>query len=150
MPWSSAWACSHVHGRRRKPVQRLPLPAASIARSRSPAQETGDLGRATALYEQILADRQRVLGTDRPDTLASRNNLAGAYEAAGDLGRATPLYEQALADRQRVLGTDHPDTLASRNNLAGAYRAAGDLGRAIPLYERALADRERILGTSTR
>ena len=83
----------------------------------------------------------RVLGADHPDTLASRNNLAAAYESAGDLGRAIPLLEQALADSVRVLGADHPDTLTSRNNLAGAYRAAGDLGRAIPLHEQALADR---------
>ena len=86
------------------------------------------------------------LGADHPQTLGSRNNLAGAYQAAGDLGRAIPLYEQALADRQRVLGADHPDTLTSRNNLAYAYQAAGDLGRAIPLYEQALADRQRVLG----
>ena len=83
---------------------------------------------------------------DHPDTLASRNNLAGAYRAAGDLGRAIPLYEQTLADRLRVLGADHPDTLASRNNLAYAYQAAGDLGRAIPLYEQTLADCLRVLG----
>ena len=32
----------------------------------------------------------RVLGADHPATLASRNNLAYAYESAGDLGRADP------------------------------------------------------------
>ena len=111
-----------------------------------PTRSAGDLGRAIPLYEQTLADQQRVLGADHPQTLASRNNLAGAYQAAGDLGRAIPLYEQTLADSARVLGADHPDTLASRNNLAGAYQAAGDLGRAIPLYEQTLADRERVLG----
>ena len=39
-----------------------------------------------------------MLGADHPHTLTSRNNLAGAYQAAGDLGRAIPLYEQTLAD----------------------------------------------------
>ena len=70
---------------------------------------------------QIIDDvavRERVLGVDHPDTLASRNNLAYAYESAGDLGRAIPLYEQTLADRERVLGSDHPTTLAVRANLA--------------------------------
>ncbi|MEU1827517.1 tetratricopeptide repeat protein, partial [Streptomyces abikoensis] len=42
------------------------------------------------LYEQTLTDSMRVLGADHPDTLASRNNLAYAYESAGDLGRAVP------------------------------------------------------------
>ena len=41
-------------------------------------QAAGDLGRAIPLYEQTLADRQRVLGADHPDTLGSRNNLAYA------------------------------------------------------------------------
>ncbi|MFE3699382.1 NB-ARC domain-containing protein, partial [Nocardia tengchongensis] len=39
--------------------------------------------RAIPLHERALTDRERVLGDDHPDTLASRNNLAGAYESAG-------------------------------------------------------------------
>ncbi|MFD0167039.1 tetratricopeptide repeat protein [Streptomyces decoyicus] len=39
--------------------------------------------------------------------MTSRNNLAGAYEAAGDLGRAVPLHERNLTDSLRVLGEDH-------------------------------------------
>ena len=89
---------------------------------------------------------EQVLGAEHPDSLVSRNNLAGAYESAGRLGEAIPLYEQVLADRRRVLGPDHPDTLTSRGSLAGAYRAAGRLGEAIPLYEEVLADRVRVLG----
>ena len=42
-----------------------------------------------------LGDRLRVLGANHPGTVASRNNLAAAYESAGDLGRAIPLFEQA-------------------------------------------------------
>ena len=54
-----------------------------------------------------------MLGADHPDTLTSRNNLAGAYQSAGRLDEAIPLYEQTLADRERVLGADHPDTLTA-------------------------------------
>ena len=61
-----------------------------------------------------------MLGADHPQTLVSRNNLAGAYEAAGDLGRAIPLYEQTLADSVRVLGADHSQTKLVRGNLAAA------------------------------
>ena len=86
-----------------------------------------------------------LLGPDHPDTLTSRNNLAGAYESAGRLNEAITLYEQVLTDRIRVLGEDHPDTLSSRNNLAGAYRAAGRLTEAITLYEQVLHDRIRVL-----
>jgi tetratricopeptide (TPR) repeat protein len=106
----------------------------------------GAPARAIPLLHRALTDSIRLLGEDHPDTLASRNNLAYAYQTAGDLGRAIPLHEQNLTDRRRVLGEDHPDTLASRNNLASAYQTAGDLGRAIPLHEQNLTDRRRVLG----
>ena len=86
------------------------------------------------------------LGPHHPDTLASRNNLAGSYRDAGRLDKAIALYEQILEDSIRVLGTDHPGTLASRHSLAGAYQAAGRLHEAIPLYEQNLTDVARTLG----
>ncbi|MFJ8747574.1 tetratricopeptide repeat protein, partial [Embleya sp. NPDC127516] len=73
-----------------------------------------------SLYEQTLRDRVRVLGTDHPHTLASRNNLAGAYERAGDLGRAIPLYEQTLHDAERALNPGHPFIALVRANLERA------------------------------
>ena len=86
------------------------------------------------------------LGPDHPSTLASRNNLAGAYQDAGRLDEAIALYEQTLEDRTRILGPHHPHTLTSRNNLANAYQNAGRLDEAIALYEQNLEDRTRILG----
>ena len=88
----------------------------------------------------------KILGDNHPDTLTSRNNLAGAYESAGRLDEAIPLYEQVLADSVRLLGDNHPHTLAFCHNLAGAYQAAGRLGEALPLYEEVLADSVRLLG----
>ncbi|MGW1672744.1 tetratricopeptide repeat protein, partial [Streptomyces sp. NPDC002324] len=145
------------------PTWRTLLPHAEALLSASdPAQDTqhttlllthtanylrgqGQITQAINYTKRSLATSIRLHGLDHPNTLASRNNLAGAYGAAGDLGRAVPLYERSLADSVRVLGEDHPDTLTSRNNLAGAFESAGDLGRAIPLYERNLADRVRVL-----
>ena len=86
------------------------------------------------------------LGPDHPSTLASRNNLAGAYRDAGRLDEAIALYEQTLEDRSRLLGPDHPHTLITRSNLAGAYQDAGRLDDAIALYEQTLEDRTHILG----
>ena len=102
-------------------------------------------------YEALTLDvavdaLEGLLGPDHPDTLASRNNLAGAYESVGRLTKAITLYEQVLTDSIRVLGKDHPNTLTSHNNLAGAYRAAGRLEEAITLYEQVLPDRIRVLG----
>ncbi|MFC4016025.1 tetratricopeptide repeat protein [Nonomuraea purpurea] len=108
--------------------------------------DLADFTRAIPLLKTTLADLERVLGADHPDTLNSRNNLAYAYQTAGDLSRAILLHEATLADSERVLGTHHPDTLNSRNNLAYAYQTAGDLSRAILLHEATLADRDRLLG----
>ena len=90
------------------------------------------------------------LDPHHPDTLASRNSLAGAYRDAGRLDKAITLYEQTLEDSIRVLGTDHPSTLASRFNLAGAYRASGRLDEAVTLYEQVFSGRSRVLGPEHR
>ena len=83
------------------------------------------------LLERTLADCERVLGSDHPGTLASRNNLALAYVAAGRAAEAIVLLERTLADRERVLGSDHPGTLASGTTLPppGRHWADGCLFR---------------------
>ena len=101
---------------------------------------------AIAVGEPLIADLERVLGPDHPDTLTARDRLAAAYHAAGRVEEALPLYERTLADRERVLGPNHPATLASRDNVAAAYQGVGRAEEAIPLHEQALAARERILG----
>ncbi|MFE5685097.1 tetratricopeptide repeat protein [Streptomyces sp. NPDC056512] len=37
---------------------------------------------SVALHQQNVTDRERVLGTDHPDTLGTRNNLANARARA--------------------------------------------------------------------
>ena len=78
------------------------------------------------------------MGSDHPDTLTTRNNLAGAYRSVGRFGEAIELFERVLFERERVLGPDHPDTLTTRNNLAGAYYSVGRFDDAIELFERVL------------
>jgi hypothetical protein len=119
----------------------------------------------------LIADTERALGRDDPDTLAARNNLANAYQTAGRIDEAIVLHEQVVAGRERTLGPDHPQTVQSRQNLAAAYRAAGRTDGAatyeqsptdpeavalqeqvlvgpgaVVLHEQVLADRERTLG----
>jgi tetratricopeptide (TPR) repeat protein len=96
--------------------------------------------------ERALALRRTYLGPDHPDTLASMNNLAGAYKEDGQLDKALPLLEEALGKRQAQLGPDHPDTLFCMNNLAVAYHNAGQLNKAVPLLERTLTKRQEKLG----
>ena len=90
------------------------------------------------------------LGPHHPDTLTSRNSLAGTYRDAGRLDKAIALYEQNFEDSINVLGPDHPSTLTSRFNLAGAYRASSRLEEAITLYEQVFTGRSRVLGPNHR
>ena len=100
-----------------------------------------------ALTLNVAVDAlEGLLGPDHPDTLASRHNLAYAYQSAGRLGEAVILYEKLFSDRTRILGPNHRDTLASCNNLAYAYESAGRLTDAIALYEDLLVNSVRILG----
>ncbi len=100
---------------------------------------------AVSLGEDVASARERLLGPEHSETLASRGNLARAYQAAGRTADAIALNEQTLTACERVLGPDHPDTLASRNNLAIGYLAAGRTADAIAVHEQTLATRERIL-----
>jgi hypothetical protein len=96
--------------------------------------ELGDsAAQAIPLGQVLLADQEQTRGPDHPDTLATRDNLAIAYQDAGRTTEAITLHEQTLADRQRTLGPDHPDTQRSRNNLAAAYQAAGRTTEALAL-----------------
>jgi hypothetical protein len=93
--------------------------------------ELGDNpAQAISIGEPLTGDSERILGPAHPDTLASRNNLANAYQEAGRAADAITLHEQNLADRERILGPGHPDTLKTRDNLAIAYREAGRAGDA--------------------
>ena len=100
----------------------------------------GATARAIRFVDRALADQRRVLGEDHPDTLTSRNNLAGVYQSAGDLGRAIPMHEQTLADSAAGAGRGPPGHADFPPQPRHAYEAAGDLGRAIPLHEQTLAD----------
>ena len=109
--------------------------------------ELGDsMPHAMAIGEPLIADLERVLGPDHPDTLNARNSLAAAYQSAGQAADAIPLFEHVLVAQERVLGPKHPDTLTSQNNLAATYQDAGRFAEAILLFKLTLAAREGLLG----
>jgi tetratricopeptide (TPR) repeat protein len=103
--------------------------------------------RAVSLFTKAAAVSELALGSDHPDTLASRGNLAVAYERAGRTSEAIALDEETLKLREAKLGPDHPNTLMSRNNLAIDYFDAGRLSEAIVLEEATLRLREAKLGS---
>ena len=109
--------------------------------------ELGDSApQAIPVAEPLLADQERVLGPDHPDTLASRNNLAIAYQAAGRTGRGDPAVRADPGRPRAGAGPGPPRHPDLPEQPRRAYQAAGRTAEAIALYEQTLADRERVLG----
>ncbi len=106
----------------------------------------GEYDRALPLYQECLEKRNRIFGTDHPDTLTTLNNLAALLDRKGEYDRALPLYVECSEKRKRNFGEDHPDTLATLDSLALLFVHKGDYDRALPLYEECLEKRKRILG----
>src|SRR5271157_2157900 len=77
-----------------------------------------EYAKAEPLLQEALRIRQKVLGSEHPDTAQSLNNLALLYWATGEYAKAEPLYQEALRILQKVLGKEHPDTATSLENLA--------------------------------
>lgn len=69
---------------------------------------SGSVDQAIVLGRRCVAPSTEHFGEDDPNTLTSRNNLAGAYGSAGRLGEALAVVEPALAVAERVLDADHP------------------------------------------
>jgi tetratricopeptide (TPR) repeat protein len=106
----------------------------------------GRYGEAETMYRETLAVRQRVLGSEHPETLQTANDLAIALYAQGKYGEAEPMHRETLAVRQRVLGSEHPEMLNTAYNLANALNAQGKHGEAETMYRETLAVRQRVLG----
>ena len=56
-------------------------------------QDAGRVQEAIAIYEPLLADHERILGPTHPNTLATREALAGAYRAGGRDAEAAAVAE---------------------------------------------------------
>jgi hypothetical protein len=78
----------------------------------------GEAREALRLFQELLPDRERVLGPGHPDTLATRGHIASWTGQTGRAREALRLFQELLPDLQRVLGPDHPDTLATRGHIA--------------------------------
>lgn len=101
---------------------------------------------ALRLDEETRRVRERVLGAEHRDTLASRSNLAADYTRVGRYDDAAHLDYETLHLMERVLGAEHPDALTSRSNLAAGYMRLGRYEEALRLDEETLELMQDILG----
>ena len=83
------------------------------------------------LFQELLPDRERVLGADHPDTLTTRNNIAGLTGQSGEAGEALRLFRELLPDQERVLGarpSQHPHNPHNIAHWTGQTGEAGEAG----------------------
>ena len=118
----------------------------SMARVAIHLQKIGNYAAARAVQQQILEARERVSGSEHPDTLTARAWLAYLAGRAGDAAAARDQYAALLSVRERVSGPEHPDTLTVRDGLAFWTGRAGDAAAARDQYAALLSVRERVSG----
>ncbi|MFV2197595.1 tetratricopeptide repeat protein [Nocardiopsis sp. LOL_012] len=151
----------HVEVRVLDPVPPAPVPATAAAAPVAPgagpgfggvpadtpsaraARTTGTHVTALERTLQSLVERH---GTEHPDTIAARNNLATKYARMGRREMAVQQFELALAEVAAVYGEEHPRTEIIRENLAWALEDAGRPADAAVHWEILLREREDQFG----
>jgi tRNA A-37 threonylcarbamoyl transferase component Bud32/tetratricopeptide (TPR) repeat protein len=106
----------------------------------------GDWARAYELHSSVAAERDRLQGTEHPDTLGSRYRAAQCLTRLGRVEEALRMYGYVAEARHRLLGPDDPDTLAARHEAAYELGRLGRHLEAHRAYSAVLAARERALG----
>lgn len=119
----------------------LPTPPAD--RPDAPAPTAG---MRVASLERTLRSLVERLGTEHPDTITARNNLATKYAQMGRRQAAVQQFELALAEAVSVYGDEHPRTEIIRENLALALEDAGRPEDAATQWEKLLRERENQFG----
>ncbi|PVH92133.1 hypothetical protein DM02DRAFT_544302, partial [Periconia macrospinosa] len=76
-------------------------------------ESQGKYEAAEAMNRRALGGREKALGKEHPDTLASVYCLAFLLHRWGRYEEATLLYKRASSGYTTTLGPDHPTTQAS-------------------------------------
>ncbi|MEU9456757.1 tetratricopeptide repeat protein [Streptomyces sp. NPDC048277] len=101
---------------------------------------------AVRLLRELHEYRDAQLGSDHPDTLATRHDIARYLAEAGRLSEAVTLLDSLALDRQRVLGSRHMATLVTLSSKARFLRDSGNAPQALRLFRQLLPDMTGVLG----
>jgi CHAT domain-containing protein/tetratricopeptide (TPR) repeat protein len=132
--------------------------AVALVRAQSPdplelLRRIGELSKAgrysdaIPLGRQLVAEMERMAGSEHPMAAIALLSLADLHRLQGELDEAEPMLRRALAIREKAFGAEHPDVaqvLASLSYIAidrAQYREAEGL------LKRVLAIRQRELGS---
>ena len=100
-------------------------------------QTRGQYGEARRTLDAALAEQQRLLGADHPETLASLQALAELAAVLGEDARARALLEDSLRRHIKVFGDRHERTATVLHALAPVV-ASTDMDEAGRLLTRAV------------
>ena len=101
--------------------------------------DQGDYDKSTEYYDKAIIIREKVLGTDHPETASVYNNIALVYYEKGDYEKALEYYNMALTIHKKVFGTEHKDITHIYNNIALVYAAKGEYNKALELHKKSLS-----------
>jgi tetratricopeptide (TPR) repeat protein len=88
---------------------------------------------AAAIWRQILAIAERLLGPEHPVVATNLNNLAFNLYKQGQYTDAEILSRRSLAIREKAFGLDHPVVASSLNSLAAILHEQMRYSAAEPL-----------------
>ena len=103
--------------------------------------------KAVEIYNRVITLRERLYGTEHPDTAASYNNIGLVYCYLSEYETALEYLFRTLKIEEKVLGTEHSDTANSFNNIGNVYEELGEYETALEYHFRALKIKEKVLGT---
>jgi eukaryotic-like serine/threonine-protein kinase len=106
----------------------------------------GLFGRARELAERALSARERTLGAEHPDTLASRAQLGWILDRQGHDEDAEPLERKVLEQERRVLGPQAPLTLETLDHLSVIDENEGHYQEAENFARQVMSSAGRVLG----
>jgi CHAT domain-containing protein/tetratricopeptide (TPR) repeat protein len=102
-------------------------------------RDEGRYAEALAVAERVLAIHERLLGTEHPTTLTSRNAFAVTLYYVGRLDEAAEVLAEVLVSKEAVHGSDSPELVSALDTLGYIRGQRGRFDEAEPLYRRALA-----------
>jgi len=100
---------------------------------------------AETFYQQALAMREKMLGPEHRDVVATLSHLARNYYAQGQFAQSESLWWQILEISKKTLDPMHPDLAAGLTGLATVYQAQGQLAEAEQIWQWILAISEKTL-----
>jgi tetratricopeptide (TPR) repeat protein len=108
--------------------------------------DSGHLEDAARIREDMLDNRKRLTGEDKPATLTAINNLSLAYMYQGRIDESRTLQEELVQKANKILGQDNRETLIFTDNLALSYLHAKRYDDAARLQQDALERSRKAYG----